>query len=179
MEYQEIDEWTTDSIWEDEIVETGEDGEETTPNKNKNKSNFNSLYKKTKELESLNSSKDEELANLKASLKEWEELNPEIEDEKKSNREVDSLKVSIFTLKNPESEPHLKEIQSVMREYNIDISKAWKLVKVDLPEESTTTTDFNISKNTWISKNLSKVSAEDALKLSPEKQREWRNIHLG
>tara|TARA_R110000868_G_scaffold130901_1_gene340820 strand:+ start:4682 stop:4972 length:291 start_codon:yes stop_codon:yes gene_type:complete len=96
----------------------------------------------------LNSSKDEELANLKASLKEWEELNPEIEDEKKSNREVDSLKVSIFTLKNPESEPHLKEIQSVMREYNIDISKAWKLVKVDLPEESTTTTDFNISKNT-------------------------------
>ena len=53
------------------------------------------------------------------------------------------------------------------------------IYKVDLPEESKTTTEFNIWKNKIGTKDLSKVSAEDALKLSPEKQREWRKINLG
>ena len=85
MENQEIDEWATDSIVDDEIVETGEEEKETTPNK-KNKSNFNSLYKKTKELEKLLESRDEELATKTAELREWEELNPELEEDNKSRR---------------------------------------------------------------------------------------------
>ena len=177
MENQEIDEWATDSIVDDEIVETGEEEKETTPNK-KNKSNFNSLYKKTKELEKLLESRDEELATKTAELREWEELNPELEEDNKSNKEVDNLKISIFTIKNPDSEPHLKEIKKVMKEYNIDISKAWKLVKIDLPEESKTTTDFDIWKNNVSKKDLKKVTPEEALKLPSDKQREWRKIHL-
>jgi hypothetical protein len=31
-----------------------------------------------------------------------------------------------------------------MKEYGVTEAKAWKLVKVDLPEESTTTTEFSI-----------------------------------
>tara|TARA_R110000851_G_scaffold96172_1_gene208679 strand:- start:14148 stop:14312 length:165 start_codon:yes stop_codon:yes gene_type:complete len=51
MDQDNLDELTDDSILTDETTEEGTEGEETTPNK-KNKSNFNSLYKKTKELES-------------------------------------------------------------------------------------------------------------------------------
>jgi len=178
MEDQEIlDESADDSIVTDEISEEGK-GEVTTPNK-KNKSNFNSLYKKAKELETSLTAKDEELASAKAELEEWRNLNPEIDGENKSSKEVDNLKLSIELLKTPEAEPHLKEIQNTMKEYKCDFKKAWKLVKVDLPEESKSTTEFNIWKNNNISKDLSKVSPEDALKLSPEKQREWRKVNLG
>lgn len=147
MEYQEIeetqgtDESSTDST-NSETVEEGK-GEETTPNK-KNKSNFNSLYKKAKELETSLTAKDEELASAKAELEEWRNLNPEVEEENQNNKQVDDLKLSINLLKTPEAEPHLKEIQNTMKEYKCDFNKAWKLVKVDLPEESKTTTEFSI-----------------------------------
>lgn len=177
-ETQEIDELDTDSIVEDEIVDNGEEEKKTAPDKKKNKSNFNNLYKKTKELEKLLESKEEELASKTASLKEWEDLNPEIKEDKKNNEEVDNLKVSIFTIKNPESEPHLTEIQKVMKDYNIDIDKAWKLVKIDLPEESKTKTDFDIWKNNISKKDLKNVTPEEALKLPKDKQREWRKLHL-
>lgn len=163
-----------------ETEEEGNEEEETTPNKNKNKSNFNNLYRKTKELENSLSAKDEELANALAELEEWRNLNPEIEENKKSNKEVDDLKLTVFTIKNPESEPYKKEILNTMREYWItDFNKAWKLVKVDLPEESKTKTDFSIWKTSISTKDLSKVSAEEALNLPLDKQREWRKIHLG
>ena len=181
MEDQEFEEtqWTdelSDDSTTSEISEEG-NGEETAPNK-KNKSNFNNLYKKAKELENSLTAKDEELANAKAELEEWRNLNPEIEGENQKSKEVDSLKLSIELLKTPDAEPHLKEVQKTMKEYGCDFKKAWKLVKMDLPEESKTTTEFSIWKNAINTKDLSKVSATDALKLSPEKQREWRRLNL-
>lgn len=175
-ETQKIDESSTDST-NSETVEKGNEEEETTPNK-KNKSNFNSLYKKAMKLETSLTARDKELADAKAELEEWRNLNPEQEEENQSNKEVDSLKLSIDLLKTPEAEPHLKEVQATMKEYGCNFNKAWKLVKVDLPEESKSTTEFNIWKNVINTKDLSKVSPEDALKLSPEKQREWRKINL-
>lgn len=141
-ETQEIDESSTDST-NSETVEEGKKGEETTPNK-KNKSNFNSLYKKAKELETSLTAKDKELADAKAELEEWRNLNPEQEEENQSNKQVDDLKLSINLLKTPDAEPHLEEIQNTMKEYGCDFKKAWKLVKVDLPEESKSTTEFSI-----------------------------------
>lgn len=176
MENQEIDELSNDSV-EDETLENGEEGEEQTPDK-KNKSNFKNLYKKTKELESTLSEKDKELAEAKAELEEWKKLNPELEEEKQNNKKSESMELKIFWLENPEAKPHLEEIRNTMKEYGVDYEKAWKLVKVDLPEESKTKTDFNIWKSNVNTKDLSKVSAKDALNLSPEKQREWRKINL-
>jgi len=176
-ETQEIDEYTDDSIVTDEISEEGEE-EETTPNKKKNKSNFNSLYKKTKELETSLTDKEKELEAANAELEEWRNLNPDVEEERQENKKVSNLELSIFALKNPEAEPHLEAIKETMKEYSCNEAKAWKLVKVDLPEESKTTTDFNVWKGKISTKDLSKVSPEDALKLSPEKQREWRKINL-
>ena len=179
MENQEIlDELSNDSI-EDETLEEGNEEEETTPNKNKNKSNFNNLYKKAKELESSLSERDRLLAEKEAELEEWRNLNPEVDREIKTNKNSEALALKVFWLENPEAKPHLKAIQEAMKDYSISEEKAWKLVKIDLPEESKTTTEFSIWKSTVNTKDLSKVSAEDALKLSPEKQREWRKINMG
>ena len=93
-ETQGTDESTTDSV-NDETVGEGDNGEETTPNK-KNKSNFNSLYKKTKELEALNATKDKELADALAELKEWQELNPEADAEIKTNKKSEGLELKVF-----------------------------------------------------------------------------------
>lgn len=173
---QETDELSNDSV-NDEILEEGNEEEETTPNK-KNKSNFNSLYKKAKELESSLSEKDRLIAEKEAELEEWRKLNPSIEEWKQNNKKSENLELKIFWLENPDAKPYLEDIKNIMKEYNISSEKAWKLVKIDLPEESKSKTDFNIWKTTVFSKDLSKVSAEDALKLTPEKQREWRKINL-
>lgn len=175
-ETQGTDEQDTGST-KSETVTEGKEGEETTPDK-KNKSNFNSLYKKTKELEALNASKDKELADANAELKEWRELNPEEDGEFKANKNSEALELKVFWLENPDAKPHLEAIKETMKEYGITEAKAWKLVKIDLPEESKTTTEFSVWKNAVNTKDLSKVSADDALKLSPEKQREWRRINL-
>jgi hypothetical protein len=145
MEDQEyLDEQDFDSSEDTETEAQGEDGEETTPNKNKNKSNFNSLYKKTKELESTLANKDVELANALAELEEWRNLNPEVQEERLNKTELQKMEEKIFTIENPETKPYLKEIRATMKEYGCDYQKAWKLVKIDLPEESKTKVDFNI-----------------------------------
>jgi hypothetical protein len=93
-ETQVIDESTVDST-ESETTGEGNEGEETTPNK-KNKSNFNNLYKKTKELESSLTAKDKELADALAEIKEWQDLNPEEEGEFKANKNATALELKVF-----------------------------------------------------------------------------------
>lgn len=176
MTDHENDEFSDDSI-EDETLEEGNEEEETTPGK-KNKSNFSNLYKKAKELESSLSEKDRLLAEKEEELEALRNSDPDAVEEIKKGKEVDDLRFSIFTLENPDAKPHLDAIKAIMKEYGIDNTKAWKLVKMDLPEESRTKTDFSIWKTSFSTKDLSKVSPEDALKLSPEKQREWRAINL-
>lgn len=173
---QEIDELANDSV-KDEILENGVKEDKITLNK-KNKSNFNSLYKKTKELESSLSEKEKLIAEKDKELEEWRNFNPEIVDEKKSKNNSKIMELKIFWLENPEAKPHLEVIKETMEEYGVDYNKAWKLVKVDLPEESITKKDFDFSKSNIKMKDLSKISPSDALKLSPEKQREWRKINL-
>jgi hypothetical protein len=96
MENQEIlDELSNDSI-EDETLEEGNEEEETTPNKNKNKSNFNNLYKKAKELESSLSERDRLLAEKEAELEEWRNLNPEVDREIKTNKNSEALALKVF-----------------------------------------------------------------------------------
>ena len=95
MENQEfLDEFSNDSV-NDEILDGEEEEEETTPNK-KNKSNFNSLYKKTKELESSLTNKDKELANALAELEEWRNLNPEVNEDIRKNKTTEAQELRIF-----------------------------------------------------------------------------------
>lgn len=138
----ENDELSNDSV-NDEILEEGNEEEETTPGK-KNKSNFNNLYKKAKELESSLTEKDRLLAEQSEELEALRNSDPDAVEEMKKGKEVDDLKLSLFTLKNPDAEPHMQAIKDTMKEYGISDTKAWKLVKMDLPTESKSKNDFNI-----------------------------------
>lgn len=161
--------------------QNGEDGEETTPNK-KNQSNFKALYNKARELEKEIASKDERLATAEAELEEWRNLNPEVTDDFKSKKEYSWLQEKIFYIENPEAKTYAKEILNTLKEYNLPnddkwYTKAWKLVKSDIPEESKSKTDFNIGKNNISKKNLKDVTPEEALELPKDKKREWRKLN--
>jgi hypothetical protein len=163
----------------DEDIETGnEEGmdEEPTSSKKSN-SNFKALYKAKKELETQLSDKDQKLADALAELEEWRNLNPEYSEDLKSNKKVSTLEQDIFVLKNPDAEPHIKAIKETMDEYNCDFKKAWKLVKVDLPEESKTTKEFSLNNKVNLKKDLSKITPEEAMELPKDKRREWRKVH--
>lgn len=168
---------------DDEWMEEGEgENEKTTPDKNKNTSNFKALYKAKKELESELASKDDELARTKAELEEWRKLNPEISENFKEKKDLSSMQEELFYVKNPDAENYAKQIQKTIKEYNLPnnkdwYKKAWNLVKSEIPEESKTKTDFNIWKKSIIKKDLKDVTPEEALELPKEKKSEWRKIH--
>jgi len=161
--------------------EQGENGEETTPNK-KNKSNFKALYNKTRELEKELASRDENIATMEAELEEWRNLNPDLSDDLKWQKDFAKMQEEIFYVKNPDAENYAKEINKTIKEYNLPndkvwLTKAWKLVKSEIPEESITKTDFKIWKSNISNKNLKDVTPEEALELSKEKKSEWRKLN--
>jgi hypothetical protein len=65
-----------------------------------------------------------------------------------------------------------------MKEYQVDRDKAWKIVKVDIPVESKSKNDFNLSKKTpKLPKDLTKVKIEDTGDLTKEQRAEWRKVN--
>jgi hypothetical protein len=60
----------------------------------------------------------------------------------------------------------------------MDLKTAWKFVKMDIPQESSSKKDFNIWKNT-VPKNtdMKSISPADALNLSKEDQAKWRKVN--
>jgi hypothetical protein len=59
----------------------------------------------------------------------------------------------------------------------MDREKAWKFVKMDLPTESESRTDFDIKQREVSSKNLKDISPDEALNLPKDKKREWRKLN--
>ena len=175
-ETQDIDELVTDSAnSEIETNESGEDDNNEASTKKSNNSNFKALYKSNKEKEALLAQREQELSEAQEELQQWRELNPDTVEDLSSKKDIDSMKEEIFTTKTPEAEPHLKEIRETMKEYSMDLKTAWKFVKMDLPEESKTKTDFNVSKTKAPKEtDLTKISPEDALNLSKEDRAKWR-----
>ena len=179
MTNQEIDEQYLDgSIWEDETGNNSAQEDDNESWTNKNTSNFKALYKSKKELEVQLAIEREEREQERLELKQWRELNADTAKEIDSNKDYSSLKEEMFTLKNPEAEPHLKLIKEAMWEYNMDFAKAWKFVKIDLPVESISKTDFNISKSA-VKKpiDLKNVPFSETESLTKEQRSEWRKIH--
>lgn len=179
MENQEL---LDEEIIASEDIETNDneegEGEENNASPNKNQSNFKALYKANKEKEALLKEKEEQLANALAELEEWRRLNPEVSEDLKGKKDLSSIEDRIFWIENPDAKPYLKEIKATMKEYWVDYDKAWKLVKIDLPEESKSKRDFDIwSKAPAKAKDFTKVTAEEALKLSKEDRAKWRQAN--
>jgi multidrug resistance efflux pump len=144
MENQEIDEEVIDSANGENDNEISGEEENNESSAKKNNSNFKALYKSNKEKEALLSQREQELAEAQEELRQWRELNPETVQDLNSKKDIDSMKEEIFTTKNPEAEPHMDEIRKTMLSYNMDLKTAWKFVKMDIPQESSSKKDFNI-----------------------------------
>lgn len=177
---QETDELEQDSSVDDETVTEESESEENNDSdtKKSNSSNFKALSKSKRELERKLATKDEELARAQEELRQWRELNTDTAKDLDKAKDVDSIKEEIFTLKNPDAEPYLKEIRATMVEFNTDYAKAWKFVKSDIPAESKSKRDFELSNHTPKKQvDISKVSEADSVDLSKEDRAKWRKLN--
>jgi len=165
------------------------DSDDDTTDERKNQSNWKKMSETKKALERDLRSEREEKAQLTSELEELKDwANSLYEDEtqkpftKKEEQVVDSkadkLESKIFLLENKEAKEHMDDIQTVRAKYNMDFDEAWTLVQAKLPPESKTKKDFDVSRLTpRLPKDLTKVSAEDALSLSKEDQTKWRKAN--
>ena len=165
------------------------DSDDDTTDERKNQSNWKKMSETKKALERDLRSEREEKAQLTSELEELKDwANSLYEDDtqkpftKKEEQVVDSkadkLETKIFLLENKEAKEHMDDIQTVRAKYNMDFDEAWTLVQAKLPPESKTKKDFDVSRLTpRLPKDLTKVSAEDALSLSKEDQTKWRKAN--
>ena len=161
-------------------IEIEWEDDNTSQQESKNESNFKKLYKSNKEKEKALAEALAEKAELARELKEWRELNPDIAWEKSSSKSNEALELKVFGLENPEAKEHLSKVKEASNLYWLPFEKAWTLVKAELPKPSESTSDFDLrSSPNKVKKSMKDVTAEEALKLSPAQQSEWRKMHLG
>lgn len=156
------------------------DDDNTSQQESKNESNFKKLYKSNKEKEKALAEKEALIAEQARELREWRDLNPDIAQEKSSNKGTEELIQKVFLLENKEAKEHLSLIKAKANQYWMPLEEAWDLVKAKLPTPSESTSDFDLkSSPNKVKKSMKDVTGEEALKLSPAQQAEWRKIHLG
>lgn len=169
--------------------------DDDTSDERKNTSNWKKMTEAKKQLARELQAEREEKAVLNGELqklKEW--ANSLYEDEtqkpftKKEEVVVENatskLEQKIFLLENKEAKEHLDEIHSYQESFYkkhgvmLDLDDSWEVVKAKLPPESKSKKDFDTStKATKLPKDLTKVSAEDALTLPKEEQARWRKAN--
>lgn len=194
LEEQELDgeQATSESTADDDSSKNDSTGDDTNPEQ-KNKSNWKNLSKKAKDLEKKLELKDKENLSLKSELEQvkewanslywdWEEKPFTKKEAKEALQDITSREspesVFIFYQKNPEAIEHSDEILDTMKEYKVDRDKAWKIVKVDIPVESKSKNDFNLSSKTpKLPKDLTKVRIEDTKDMTPQQRADWRKAN--
>lgn len=127
----------------DETENEAEDHEtsEEQSDKKKNKSNWKELYKKAKLADKLREEKEQ----LEAELEEWRNTNPEILEEKQKSSDMEEIKDEVFLSKNPDAEEYMDEVKKTMRKFSgISRKDAWEFVKMKLPKESRSKSDFSL-----------------------------------
>lgn len=169
-----------------------EDGSDDQESERKNTSNWKKMSEALKTERAENAKSRQEVAELKAELKktqEWAndlyenaEEKPFTKKEAAVAQQVDEsaskLEEKIFLLENKDAKEHIEDIRAARGKFKMDFDDAWTYVKAKLPAESKSSRDFEISKRkAEIPKDLKKVSAEDALKLPRDVQKQWRKAN--
>lgn len=165
------------------------DSEEDTDSERKNTSNWKKMTEAKKAAEFELRKAREEKVQLQAELQKLQDwANSLYEDEsqkpftKKEEKKIDDqaerLEKKIFLIENKEAKEYLDDIDSVRSKYNMDFDDAWSFVKSKLPPESKSKKDFELSNKTpKINKDITKLSPEEALKLSKDDQAKWRKAN--
>lgn len=177
MEEQELDDGSSESETVHETDEGNSDGDETQKQDKKKKSTsekFKELHRKAKQAEAL----EKELQEAREELEQWRSENPEIVKGYLEKKEGTTLEKRVFLIENPEAKEHFEQVEARAKKYNMPLDEAWEDIKLRLPTESRSKTDFSFTgKNTPAQKDLKSMTADEALELSPEKRKEWRKVH--
>lgn len=172
LDSSEVELETNETVEDNETEETQD--EDTAK---KNKSNWKKVSEKAKKAEML----EKRVAELEASLEEWESTNPDIAESKKEMKRVERLEQEIFLARNPDAEEHLDEINSLTSKYSgMDRKDAWEFLKAKMPKESTSKTEFSTkSAPVNTKKKLEDISEEEALKLDKAQYSKWAEKKYG
>ena len=88
---------------------------------------------------------------------------------------VDKSDLALFLVENPDAKEYKAAVLKAMKEYGgISLDKAWKFVKATAPKPSETKRDLSV-KFTAVNppKDISKLSEDEALKLSNSQYLKW------
>jgi hypothetical protein len=174
-EIEELD--SSEEILETVETVTDETEEDQDDTAKKNKSNWKKVSEKAKQAEKL----ERRVAELEASLEEWESTNPDIAESKKENKRVERLEEEIFLARNAEAEEHLDDINALTTKYNgMTRKEAWEFLKAKMPQESKSKTDFSTkSAPVNTKKKLDDMNEEEALKLDKAQYSKWAEKKYG
>lgn len=161
-------------------------GENTNPER-KNKSNWKNLSNTLKEERKARQEAELRAKELEEENNAWRSENPDIVKEtlsKKDSKSIDKWELALFIAINPEAKEYLDDIKEFASEFNFkldneeSLAKAWKFVKWNIPAESKSKTDFNLSNKTpKLPKDLTKVKLEDTGDMTPQQRAEWRKAN--
>lgn len=162
-----------------ETIETVDNETEETQDDTakKNKSNWKKVSEKAKQAEAL----AKRVAELEASLEEWESTNPDIAENKKEAKRVEKLEEEIFLARHSDAEEHIDEINALTAKYQgMTRKEAWEFLKAKMPQESKTKTEFSTkSAPVTTKKKLEDLSEEEAVKLDKAQYAKWAEKKYG
>lgn len=112
---------------------------------------------------------------LRQARKELSELKAGADNGDQSPATVDKADLALFFVENPEAKEHKEAILKALKTYKgIDLEKSWKFVQATAPKESVTkkTAELKFTA-TNPPKDISKLSEDEALKLSNSQYLKW------
>lgn len=166
-------------------VEEGDDN--TTSQKTKNESNFKALYKSNKEKERDLLEKEKKMEEMGLRMKEqakeleeWRWLNPDVVASSREVKKLEEIESKLFVIDNPNSKAHINQVKETASQFNVPLEMAWKIVKADLPSESKTSDDFDLTTApVRVKKSLKDITPEEALKLPRDQMAKWQKLVYG
>jgi hypothetical protein len=143
----------------EESETSSEEGSDDAEGSEKKKSNWKAMSKLVKALRKEN-------AELKSGKS---------EDSSEESVSVDKADLALFFVENPDAREHKAAVLKAMKEYpGVTLEKAWKFVRNTEPKESQTKKSVDVRPTAANpGKDISKLSPEEALKLSNSQYLKW------
>lgn len=143
----------------EESEQSSEEGSDEAEESGKKKSNWKAMSKLVKALRKEN-------AELKSK---------QSEDSSEESVSVDKSDLALFFVENPDAKDYKAAVLKAMKDYEgITLEKAWKFVRAVEPKESQSKKTVDVRPTAANpGKDLSKLSPEEALKLSNSQYLKW------
>lgn len=142
------------------------DGEDNTPAKAKNKSNWKKMKQELKALKA-------QLASYQSDDSDSDEDEDTIDTDEPISTKYAPLELKVLFLENSEAKEYEQAVRSTLKKYpDMDFDDALALAKASNPQ-STTKKGLGLSQKATKAKDIADLSAEEALKLPDDQYLVW------